>query len=49
VRTPAVTDIADNPAVPFIERTALIGRLAEPDEVAAAFHHLAAPRSPPRP
>jgi NAD(P)-dependent dehydrogenase (short-subunit alcohol dehydrogenase family) len=41
VRTPAVLDLKDNPEIPFIERTALLGRLAEPEEVAAAFHYLA--------
>jgi NAD(P)-dependent dehydrogenase (short-subunit alcohol dehydrogenase family) len=41
VRTPAVVDLKDNPEIPFIEKTALIGRLAEPEEVAAAFHYLA--------
>jgi 3-oxoacyl-[acyl-carrier protein] reductase len=45
VRTPAVTDLPDNPEIPFIERTALLGRLAEPEEVAAAFHYLAAPEA----
>jgi NAD(P)-dependent dehydrogenase (short-subunit alcohol dehydrogenase family) len=45
VRTPAVTDIPNNPEIAFIERTAPLGRLAEPDEVAAAFHYLAAPES----
>jgi NAD(P)-dependent dehydrogenase (short-subunit alcohol dehydrogenase family) len=45
VRTPAVTDIPNNPEIAFIERSALLGRLAEPEEVAAAFHYLAAPES----
>jgi NAD(P)-dependent dehydrogenase (short-subunit alcohol dehydrogenase family) len=45
VRTPAVTAIADNPEIPFIEQTAPLGRLAEVDEVAAAFHYLAAPEA----
>jgi 3alpha(or 20beta)-hydroxysteroid dehydrogenase len=45
VRTEAVTSIPDNPEIPFIERTALLGRLAEPEEVAAAFHYLASPEA----
>ena len=45
VRTKAITDIPDNPEIPFIEKTALLRRLAEPEEVAAAFHYLAAPES----
>jgi NAD(P)-dependent dehydrogenase (short-subunit alcohol dehydrogenase family) len=45
VRTPAVTAIADNPEIPFIEQTAPLGRLAEVDEVAAAFHYLASPEA----
>jgi NAD(P)-dependent dehydrogenase (short-subunit alcohol dehydrogenase family) len=45
VRTPAVTRLPSNPEIPFIEETALLGRLAEPAEVAAAFHYLAAPEA----
>ena len=45
VRTEAITNIPNNPEIPFIEKTALLGRLAEPEEVAAAFHYLAAPES----
>lgn len=41
VRTPAVEDIPDNPEVAWIERTCPLGRMAEPEEVAAAFHYLA--------
>lgn len=45
VATPAVMDIPDNPEVAFIERTALAGRLAQPEEIAAAFHYLASPEA----
>lgn len=41
IRTPAVTGIADNPEIPFIERRAPLGRLGEPEEVAALAHFLA--------
>lgn len=41
VRTPAVESIPDNPEIAWIERTCPLGRLAEPEEVAAAFHYLA--------
>lgn len=41
IRTPAVTDIPDNPEVPFVESRTPLGRLGEPEEVAAAFHFLA--------
>jgi NAD(P)-dependent dehydrogenase (short-subunit alcohol dehydrogenase family) len=41
VRTPAVTGIADNPEIPFIEENTPLGRLIEPGEVAAAVHFLA--------
>lgn len=41
VRTPAVVDIADNPEIPFIEQNTPLGRLIEPDEIAAAAHFLA--------
>jgi NAD(P)-dependent dehydrogenase (short-subunit alcohol dehydrogenase family) len=41
IRTPAVTGIADNPEIPFIERRAPLGRLGEPEEVAALCHFLA--------
>ena len=45
VRTPAVTQIPDNPEIAFIEKTAPLGRLGEPGEIAAAFHFLAAPEA----
>jgi len=41
IRTPAVTGIADNPEIPFVEEATPLGRLGEPGEVAAAFHFLA--------
>lgn len=40
VRTPAVTEIVHNPEIPFIEEHTLLGRLVEPDEIAAAAHFL---------
>src|SRR5882724_8372012 len=41
IRTPAVTAIANNPEIPFIERRTPLGRLGEPEEVAALCHFLA--------
>ena len=41
IRTPAVTQIANNPEIPFIGRRAPLGRLGEPEEVAALCHFLA--------
>ncbi|MCB1090743.1 MAG: SDR family oxidoreductase [Verrucomicrobiae bacterium] len=41
IRTPAVTGIPDNPEIPFSEQRTPLGRLGEPDEIAAAFHFLA--------
>ena len=41
IRTPAGTDIPDNPEIPFIERRTPLGRLGEPEEVAALAHFLA--------
>ncbi|MEI9894916.1 MAG: SDR family oxidoreductase [Chthoniobacter sp.] len=41
IRTPAVTAIPDNPEIPFIERRTPLGRLGEPDEVAALAQFLA--------
>jgi NAD(P)-dependent dehydrogenase (short-subunit alcohol dehydrogenase family) len=40
VRTPAVTEIADNPEIPFIEEHTPLRRLIEPDEIASAVHFL---------
>jgi NAD(P)-dependent dehydrogenase (short-subunit alcohol dehydrogenase family) len=41
IRTPAVTGLPDNPEIPFVEQQTPLGRLGEPDEVAALFHFLA--------
>ena len=41
IRTPAVTDIPANPEIPFIQRRTPLGRLGEPEEVAALAHFLA--------
>ncbi|MDR3402732.1 MAG: SDR family oxidoreductase [Chthoniobacter sp.] len=41
IRTPAVTGIPDNPEIPFIEKRTPLGRLGEPDEVAALAQFLA--------
>lgn len=41
IRTPAVTDIPDNPEIPFIEKRTPFGRLGEPGEVASLCHFLA--------
>jgi NAD(P)-dependent dehydrogenase (short-subunit alcohol dehydrogenase family) len=41
IRTPAVTQIPDNPEIPFMERRTPLGRLGEPEEVAALAHFLA--------
>ena len=38
IRTSAVTRIPDNPEVPFIERLTPLGRLGEPEEIAALAH-----------
>jgi NAD(P)-dependent dehydrogenase (short-subunit alcohol dehydrogenase family) len=45
VLTEAVTGVPDNPEIPFVEGAAPLGRLAEPAEVAAAFHYLASPEA----
>jgi len=41
VLTPAVTNIPNNPEVPFVAGRTPLGRLAEPSEIAHAFHFLA--------
>jgi NAD(P)-dependent dehydrogenase (short-subunit alcohol dehydrogenase family) len=41
ILTPAITGIARNPEIPFIERRAPLGRLGQPEEVAALCHFLA--------
>jgi NAD(P)-dependent dehydrogenase (short-subunit alcohol dehydrogenase family) len=41
IRTPAVTDIPNNPEIPFICRRTPLGRLGEPGEVAALCQFLA--------
>lgn len=41
IRTPAVTSIENNPEIPFIEKRTPLGRLGEPEEVAALAHFLA--------
>ncbi len=41
ILTPAVTAIADNPEIPFMEKRTPLRRLGTPEEVAAAFHFLA--------
>ncbi|HYR57748.1 MAG TPA: SDR family oxidoreductase [Chthoniobacteraceae bacterium] len=41
IRTPAVTDIPNNPEIPFIERRTPLGRLGETHEVATLAHFLA--------
>lgn len=41
IRTPAVTGIPDNPEIAFAEARTPLGRLGEPEEVAAVFHFLA--------
>lgn len=41
ILTPAVTGIANNPEIPFIQRRTPLGRLGEPGEVAALCHFLA--------
>ena len=45
IRTPAVTDIPDNPEISFIEGRTPFGRLGEPHEVAALCHFLASDES----
>ena len=41
IRSPAVTGIADNPEISFIEKRAPLGRLGEPEEIAALCRFLA--------
>jgi 3-oxoacyl-[acyl-carrier protein] reductase len=41
IRTPAVTEIRENPEISFIENRAPLKRLGEPEEVAALCHFLA--------
>jgi NAD(P)-dependent dehydrogenase (short-subunit alcohol dehydrogenase family) len=41
ITTPAVTDIADNPEIPFITHRTPLGRLGQPEEVAALAQFLA--------
>lgn len=41
IRTPFITGIPGNPEIPFMEARTPLGRLGEPEEVAAAFHFLA--------
>ena len=41
VNTPAVTAVPDNPEVAWVEKVTPMGRMAEPNEVAAAVHFLA--------
>jgi NAD(P)-dependent dehydrogenase (short-subunit alcohol dehydrogenase family) len=41
IRTPAVTGIEDNPEIPFIEARTPLGRLGQPEEVAALAQFLA--------
>jgi len=45
VLTPVVTEIPDNPEVAFVSKRTPLGRLAEPGEIAAAFHFLASPEA----
>jgi NAD(P)-dependent dehydrogenase (short-subunit alcohol dehydrogenase family) len=41
ILTPAVTEIPNNPEIAFIERRTPLGRLGQPEEVAALCHFLA--------
>ena len=41
ILTPAVTDIPNNPEISFIEKRTPLGRLGQPEEVAALAHFLA--------
>lgn len=41
ILTPAVTEIPDNPEIPFVTHRTPLGRLGQPEEVAALCHFLA--------
>ena len=41
ILTPAVTEIPDNPEIPFVTARTPLGRLGQPEEVAALAHFLA--------
>ena len=41
VLTPAVTEIPNNPEIPFVSSRTPLGRLAKSEEIASAFHFLA--------
>lgn len=41
VLTPAVTNIPNNPEIPFVSQRTPLGRLAHSEEIASAFHFLA--------
>jgi NAD(P)-dependent dehydrogenase (short-subunit alcohol dehydrogenase family) len=41
ILTPAVTEIPGNPEIPFVQRRTPLGRLGQPEEVAALCHFLA--------
>lgn len=41
VLTPAVTNIPNNPEIPFVSSRTPLGRLAKSEEIASAFHFLA--------
>ncbi len=41
ILTPAVTEIPDNPEIAFVKRRTPLGRLGQPEEVAALCHFLA--------
>lgn len=41
ILTPAVTEIPNNPEIPFVEKRTPLGRLGKPEEVASLCHFLA--------
>ena len=41
ILTPAVTEIPNNPEIPFMEKRTPLGRLGQPEEVASLCHFLA--------